>query len=208
MVDRFFFVEKPELKGRQVGSLGTKDTFRILADTASLPMKRLLESPQAFLDEAQGVDFDQEESSGKVYWLRYDKSKDKLSVQRQPPTSIVADRLLRLELRNTNSSARPQVQDSNVGTELLHSDEWVNIWEFRIDPDQRCHHHTHRLEYCFTNLTESLTQALDQQGDPTEKPNIQTVGQTIYVEQASLGSHAVRNVGDTTFLQFIVEFKF
>ena len=152
-----------------------------------------------------------------TYWLSYNEEYHALSVLRgfNPPES---HRLLCLQLRvrstttTTTSSISSDEQEyrkySNVGTKLLHSDEFVNIWEFRLTPQERCHFHVHKFHYCFTNLTESTTQALDEKGDFVGDPSSQVQGQTIYVTKDLLGEHAVLNVGSTTFLQFIVEFKF
>lgn len=135
-----------------------------------------------------------------------------MSVSRKGSNACFGN-LLRLELRaNPASEAIKSVAEyrdaSNVGTKLLFQDEFVNIWEFRLEPQEKCHFHVHKLRYCFTNLTESITQAMDENGEKVESPNPQTKGQTIYVDRNSLGSHAVLNVGATTFLQFIIEFKF
>ena len=100
-----------------------------------------------------------------------------------------------------------EIKKANIGTRLLLSDEVVNIWEFCIKPGERCCYHVHTLPYVFVNLTKSLTQALDLDGRATGKPSMQKGGQITFVNERSLGSHAVRNVGEETFLQFVVEFK-
>jgi hypothetical protein len=151
-----------------------------------------------------------------TYWLSYNKEYHALSVLRgfNPPQS---NHLLCLQLRvrstTSNSSDHDEYSsstttDKNVGTTLLHSDEFVNIWEFRLAPQERCDFHVHKCHYCFTNLTESVTQALDEKGEFVGDPSLQVEGQTIYVTKDLLGEHAVLNVGSTTFLQFIVEFKY
>ncbi len=100
-----------------------------------------------------------------------------------------------------------KIKKTNIGTRLLLSDDVVNIWEFCIEPGERCAFHYHTLPYLFINLTKSLTQALDIEGRPSGKPSLQKVGQMTFVDERSLGSHGVRNVGEETFLQFVVEFK-
>jgi hypothetical protein len=153
-----------------------------------------------------------------TYWLSYKLSYNKedhaLSVLRglNPPQS--ADRLLCLQLRvwststTTSNYSEDEYSNSHVGTKLLHSDEFVNIWEFRLAPQERCDFHAHKSHYCFTNLTESTTQALNEKGEFEGDPSLQVEGQTIYVPKDLLGEHAVLNVGSSTFLQFIVEFKY
>lgn len=145
-----------------------------------------------------------------TYWLSYNKEYGALSVLRgfTPPES---DRLLCLQLRvrsRTASKSSDEHYSSNVGTKLLHCDEFVNIWEFRLASQERCHFHVHKFHYCFTNLTESTTQALDEKGECVGDPSLQVEGHTIYLAKDQLGKHAVLNVGSTTFLQFIIEFKY
>lgn len=94
-----------------------------------------------------------------------------------------------------------------VGTRLLYTDNQVNIWEFCIKPGERCHYHKHHLPYLYTNLTESLTQELDQDGKVVADPRLQKLNQTTFLTKKELGEHAVLNVGNTLLLQFIVELK-
>lgn len=94
-----------------------------------------------------------------------------------------------------------------VGTRLLLNDSNVNIWEFRLAPGESCPFHTHRLPYFYLNLTANHTQALDEYGVSTGEPYEQSQGRTCYVPTDMLGSHGVRNVGGSLFLQFLVEFK-
>ena len=98
---------------------------------------------------------------------------------------------------------------TNVGTSLLYSDEIVNVWEFRLLPGESCPYHQHQYAYIFVNLSDSSTLELDLDGKPVvgAEPNHQRRGKTVYVPFSKVGSHAVRNVGNTTFLQFIVEYK-
>jgi hypothetical protein len=158
------------------------------------------------------VSTDQYEEDEDAYWLWYDSNGGKLSVSRKRLDNF--DTLLRLKLcGHPDEDSQALIPPggcsiSNVGTKLLFQDDFVNIWEFRLAPQEQCHFHVHKLKYCFTNLSESVTQALDEDGKEVGSPNPQTKGQTVYVDKESLGSHAVLNVGSTTFLQFIAEFKF
>lgn len=94
-----------------------------------------------------------------------------------------------------------------VGTRLLYTDENVNVWEFFIPPGDCCHYHKHTLPYFYINLTESLTQELDAEGNVAAPPRLQKLDQTTFVPKDKLGQHAVVNLGDQPFLQFIVELK-
>ena len=195
--------------GRQQQADGTSTRCRLL-DVEPCTLDVISSSPSAAETTAT-------RDSSFTYWLSYNKEYHALSVLRgfNPPES---DRLLCLQLhvRSTTTTSTSSISSdeqenrkySNVGTKLLHSDEFVNIWEFRLTPQERCHFHVHKFHYCFTNLTESTTQALDEKGEFVGDPSSQVQGQTIYVTKDLLGEHAVLNVGSTTFLQFIVEFKF
>jgi hypothetical protein len=169
--------------------------------------RRLLDSDPCILDHVSTDHFNENEEA---YCLWFDSKEQLLSVSNKRLPSC--DTLLRLTLRNNQGDSDKTVEDenhnSNVGTKLLHQDSLLNVWEFRLAPQESCQFHVHKLRYFFTNLTESTTQALDEKGAESGVPNHQKRGQTIYVDEESLGSHAVQNVGSTVFLQFIVEFKF
>lgn len=100
-------------------------------------------------------------------------------------------------------------ESPSVGTKLLWQDEVVKIWEFRLNPDERCPFHRHVHPYFFLNLTASTNQELNRHGDPVPNslPSQQIAGQCTHMTRERLSAHAVRNVGDTLFLQFIVEFQ-
>jgi hypothetical protein len=219
-------------------SLRHPECFSLTSPFSTLDSKiktshRLLESPQAFLDRIVEFSETPSEPEAPVYWLCHDAVDDKLTASPAPTIDAAIDEkkdhlyVLQLSLRperihakgqqtanepmsSTDPFSRLSTVNSNVGTRLLWDDKWIHIWEFRIDPGERCPFHTHTLEYCFTNLSKSVTQALSESGEPMdgEFPKEQVAGQTIYLDRRSLGSHAVWNVGSTTFLQFIVEFKF
>lgn len=99
------------------------------------------------------------------------------------------------------------VEGDAVGTKLLLCDDRVNIWEFKLAPQAQCNFHHHRLPYLFTNLTCSVTQALDEHGLDLGTPSRQEAGATTYVRDLAGASHGVRNVGEDDFVQFVVEFK-
>lgn len=155
------------------------------------------------------------------YWLCYNESEDILSVMTNDDSLEMSSqskyRILKLTLKDTplNPTTAPLEDDetkvddiSKVGTNILHDDEWIRIWEFRLQPQEECDYHVHKLRYCFTNISmTSLTQELSKEKESVGEPRTQVQGQTIFVTKDLLGSHGVRNVGNTTFLQFIVEFK-
>lgn len=95
-----------------------------------------------------------------------------------------------------------------IGTKLLLEDDFVNIWEFKLDPGHSCPFHVHRLPYLFLNLAVSRTQALLEDGNADgSQPRMQEKDQITFVRSEFLGKHGVRNVGEFLFQQFIVEMK-
>lgn len=104
----------------------------------------------------------------------------------------------------------PNQKNLNIGTKRLYRDNRVQIWEFRLQPGEACPYHDHTRAYFFLNLTASINQELNAAGDPVPNslPSNQVAGQCTYISRECCGSHAVRNVGETLFLQFIVEFLY
>jgi hypothetical protein len=132
----------------------------------------------------------------------------------KPPGTIVPTDGTRLSLLIDNESGgagdKPDRSDGmeSIGTRLLlYTNESVNIWEFHLEPRSRCSYHRHHLPYFYTDLTESLTQELTQQDEIAAPPRLQKMNQTRFVRPELLGEHAVINVGDGPFLQFVVELK-
>lgn len=171
---------------------------------------RLVDSPRLTLDAVDAAAVPLQRSDG-VYWLFAGGDGGDVAPALHCSTDAVApisDTLLRLSVRPSQSpppSAPSYTPNLSIGTALLHSDARVNIFEFRLRPGERCPYHTHKKEYCFVNLTTSLTQALSLAGEDTGEPNLQHAGKAVWVESEHLGAHGVRNIGDTTFLQFVIE---
>ena len=182
----------------------------------------------------------QNNTSPYYYWLCHNKADDVLSVAKsstnnttvpfnisQLPDATVSSseeespssqyRVLKLSLFNPPSPENAATMNDDdddrnnmIGTKILYEDSWIRIWEFRLQPQQKCEYHVHKLRYFFTNISSSsVTQELNQQSEPVvgQFPKTQKQGQTFYVDKDNLGSHGVLNVGTTLFLQFIVEFK-
>lgn len=178
------------------------------ASTLSLPA-RLISTPALVLDLVDRVGASCTPSAPSEYWLSC-TADGQLSASSDPRFAVDAIPDERMLFRVGISSAGraiPYESDTPVGTRELLSDERVTIHEFRLRPDERCPYHHHQLPYCFVNLSTSLTQALDEDGSDVGEPNLQHEGQAVWVPSNALGSHAVRNVGKTEFLQFIIECK-
>ena len=186
------------------------------------------------LEQAQQDNDDYDEKHGMdCYWLirPVDDTNMQLQVQRGSsevvPRDVVASQIFCLSHNDdvNNDDKNPEAAiaatsssttttdsshsaTSPIGTTCLHSDKWVKIWEFRLQPGQACPYHTHTNAYAFLNLTASVNQELDPQGVevPNTLPSRQGAGQSTFVPRQKCGSHAIRNVGDALFLQFIVEF--
>lgn len=143
-----------------------------------------------------------------IYWLTGDKGGE-LQAQRHDPGTKAPGRGIRLTLLKQAAKTSETEQMSVVGTRLLYTDDKVTIWEFFLPPGTRCPYHQHRLPYFYTNLTESLTQDLDKQGNvKNHSPRrLQQLNLTKFLPRKELGEHAVMNVGESDLLQFIVELK-
>jgi len=144
------------------------------------------------------------------YWMVHTSDDELIVGKERLPNGFTHHhhQVFRLSLFNSMSSniERGCEDDSSVGTQVLYRDDVVCIWEFRLQPQARCQYHRHTHPYVYFNLTESLTQELNQQGDRVGAPRLQRKGQSTLVRADQLGEHAVVNVGEGTFLQFIVEF--
>ena len=133
-----------------------------------------------------------------LYCLSYLGPKDSLHVSSTTPQAKVNDTI-----------TLASYESPEIGTKILFEDEYVKIWEFRIQPQESCCYHRHTLPYCFLNLIASTTQELDPDQQPVQStlPTKQKDGQCTFVSYNKLSAHAVRNVGESIFLQFIIEFR-
>lgn len=183
------------------------------------------------LQKAQPDDKDDDDDSkngNQCYWLvrPLDDTNMPLQVQQGRsevvPRNVAASQIFCLSHNNiktpeaavatassiTMTADHSHEATASVGTTCLYRDKWVNIWEFRLQPGQACPYHTHKNAYAFLNLTASVNQELDPRGMevPNTLPSRQAAGQCTFVPRQKCGSHAIRNVGNDMFLQFIVEF--
>ncbi|CAB9506359.1 expressed unknown protein [Seminavis robusta] len=139
---------------------------------------------------------------------RDDPHKDKHTLQ----ACFRLSRLTQNAATSTNTTTGTEMEEqpdatTKIGTSILYQDTLLRIWEFRLAPQAKCPFHRHDRPYCFLNLTESWTQELDTNGQPVKAPpRRQAHRQCTFVSKEHLSSHAVQNVGNDTFLQFIAEF--
>jgi hypothetical protein len=148
-----------------------------------------------------------------IYWLSGTQGGELSAARQDFPGAQAPSRGMRLallglpEAPSVAENAAAASTTKGVGTRCLHRDEWVTIWEFYLAPGDRCHYHQHYVPYLYTNLTESLTQELDAQGEIAAAPRRQKINDTTFIKREELGQHAVVNMGESPFLQFIVELK-
>ena len=169
------------------------------------------------------LDEDTRHLSGKIYYLKR-TSKGILSASPFPngmceTTSIEIDTSSTefiLFVKDLPDTAADYFVDRNdfadnsapIGTKLLLEDDFVKIWEFKLDSGHSCPFHCHCLPYLFLNLAVSRTQTLLIDGNADgSQPKMQEKDQVTFVRSEFLGKHGVRNVGEFVFQQFIVEMK-
>jgi len=121
----------------------------------------------------------------------------------QDAAPTYSEQQLLLHLRVRGQPCAVPDEHEQVGTKLLLSDEYVSVYEFRLAPGERAAYHRHRLPY----LSSSTTQALASDASFVGEPAFQKSGHSVWVAPDALGEHGVLNVGESEFLQFIVECK-
>jgi hypothetical protein len=105
------------------------------------------------------------------------------------------------------SEGFPQIT-SNVGTELLYNNSYVNVWGFIIAPGETCHVHRHTKNYLFLNLDKSTTQGLDKNGELLGESSVQNAGQVTFVDlKGGEAVHAAKNLAESEFRQIVIELK-
>ena len=176
-----------------------------------LPAARLVETPACVLD-VSGSRASMDEGASASYTLSLSReaglSARRITAADTQAHSQDADVLLQFSVLGRRESVNPPAGYQPVGTSLLLSDDLVNVYEFRLAPGERCAYHHHLLPYCFVNLSSSLTQALARDGRHVGEPSFQNEGHCVWVAPDQLGAHGVLNVGESEFLQFIIECKF
>ena len=103
----------------------------------------------------------------------------------------------------------PQPQDEprisgNVGTEVLFENDRIRVWEMRLGPGQSSELHRHVHDYVFVYVTPTLLESRE----PGGKPRVRSF-EDGFVQHTVVGregkTHRVRNAGDVTHRQIIVE---
>ena len=182
----------------------------LLADEVAglhLPPSTLVSTPALTLDVIDPKAKPLYRDGAANYLLCYKARTSTLTAAQLQPDQDIDDADVAIRLCAIDTPLRAVDEHDAVGTRLLLTDERVNIYEFRLAAGQSCNYHQHGLPYCFVNLSSSLTQALDENADAIGPPAFQSAGQCTWVNEEELSAHGVFNVGDTEFLQFVVESK-
>ncbi|KAL3670131.1 hypothetical protein V7S43_004446 [Phytophthora oleae] len=96
----------------------------------------------------------------------------------------------------------------SVGSRLLLSNEYVNLWDFHVPARTSCELHEHLYPYVFFNRTACKTQGLDATLQPSGPVTSFATCEfrCVQVNESERHVHAFRNPGDDDVQQYIVEF--
>jgi quercetin dioxygenase-like cupin family protein len=95
--------------------------------------------------------------------------------------------------------------NAEVGSELWFENDYVRIWEVRIEPGERTPFHAHSLDYFWVCVDPS--RALVQFVDGTSRTFDYKVGEVDFLELPEPAIHSVENVGESVLRSVAVEFK-
>ena len=101
----------------------------------------------------------------------------------------------------------------------MFEDERVIVWHFDLAPGESCDLHTHELDYVARIISGSTVEVFGPAGEslyivkrePGDAIRFKVVGNEIHSDMPGSSpiptTHGVKNVGDETFREVIVEFK-
>jgi len=149
-----------------------------------------------------------------TYWLC--SKNGELSCHRNPLDYVSeevlhhSDYVLRLCLLKVDQCILEDANVQPVGTKLLMDDRILRVWSFELGPGEQSEFHEHQVPYIFVNLPSgigaNLTQEVNSKGDLVGSSCRQQDWESCSVDSAHLGAHALRNIGESKFVQCIVEF--
>ena len=108
---------------------------------------------------------------------------------------------------------------SDVGSRRVYEDERVIVWHFDLQPGEECPLHTHELDYVARIVSGSTVEVLDGQQEtlytvdrqPGDAITFRVAGDQVMSNYPGAvpipATHRVRNVGNGTFQEVIIEFK-
>lgn len=91
----------------------------------------------------------------------------------------------------------------NVGTHLLQEDKAVRIWAIVLAPGEECEPHEHLLDYATVTVEGGHIQRINEDGSIDDWQRAAGDIRTMHIEGHE--THALRNVGNTTYRNVIVE---
>ena len=106
-----------------------------------------------------------------------------------------------------------------VGTQKIFEDDRVILWRLDLEPGEQGKQHTHELDYVARVMAGSTLEVLGPGGEslyvvkrePGDAITFRIVGDHVLANGAGAtpvpATHSVRNIGDRTFKEVIVEFK-
>lgn len=108
---------------------------------------------------------------------------------------------------------------SEVGSRKVFEDERVIVWHFDLEPGEHCAEHTHELDYVARVVSGAKLEVLGPDGAVLyavdraagEPMSFQVVKDRVVSDDPNRlpfpSTHSVRNVGETTFREVLIEFK-
>lgn len=126
---------------------------------------------------------------------------------RHGPTEAIEDTLL-LEIydgRHYAGEAEEEIApEFRVGTQLLHSNVLVNVWDVTLAPGETVPWHRHRYPYAVIIIETGEGEITDYETGASFK-GAGVVGSVVYDPGGT--HHMLRNVGTTTLRDRLIEFK-
>lgn len=99
-----------------------------------------------------------------------------------------------------------QTPVTDIGTELLFENDVIRVWSMTLEPGQSMPYHIHRLDYVYVYVTPSRIAFMEHPGQVKETRDYKD-GYVNYVSVGDGITHQIRNDGDITHRQILVEFK-
>ncbi len=108
---------------------------------------------------------------------------------------------------------------AGVGTQRIYEDDQVIVWQFELLPGEQGEFPTHHLDYAIRILSGSTVEVsgIDREvlytvkREPGEMGTFRVTGEQIVSDfsqsTAIPTTHRVKNVGQTTFSEILIEFK-
>lgn len=97
----------------------------------------------------------------------------------------------------------------DIGSKVVYEDAWVRVWRLKLAPGQESAIHRHELDHLLIQVAGDRIAVIpepDTEGPFTEELAAEVVpGAVVHVAKG--GVERARNIGDTNYLEIIVELK-